>query len=294
MLSHLGEIAALGTAFSWSFGSIFFTFASRQIGAFMVNRLRLTIAFSFIIITHYLIFGRLSPLASSFSWFWLGLSGLIGFTIGDTLLFRAFVLLGPRLTMLVMSLVPVFGSILARIFLNETLSQAKILAILITLFGITWAIGKRNGGRPTNYRFGIISALGAAFCQALGLFASKKGLGNNLSPISGNLIRVLVGTTTLWLFPLFWRNLGKTFKKLQDRNIFLPLLGGAIFGPFLGVGLSLIAIQRTKIGIASTLMALPPVILIPLSRWIFKERISLSAIFGTIIAFLGVALIFLL
>jgi len=70
------------------------------------------------------------------------------------------------------------------------------------------------------------------------------------------------------------------------------MCGGALFGPFIGVWLSLVAVQYAYVGIASTLMALPPIFLIPLSWWIFREKISLVAIVGTIIAVIGVALIF--
>jgi len=296
LLPRLGEVAALGTALSWSFGSIFFTIASQEIGAFTVNRLRLTLALFLIMITHLLFFGRLFPPGTSLNWFWLGLSGFIGFTIGDTFLFQSFVLLRPRSTMLLMSLVPVFGAIIAWLFLKETISGLKILAGLITISGIIWAIWdkRKEDEKGSDYQLGIIFGLGAAFCQAFGLFASKKGLGNNFPALSGNLIRVLTGTITIWLLPFFWRNLRKTLMRLKEKRVGLAILGGAFFGPFLGVGLSLVAIQNTAIGIAATLMALPPVILIPLSHWIFKERITISAILGTLVAMTGVSLIFLL
>jgi drug/metabolite transporter (DMT)-like permease len=57
--------------------------------------------------------------------------------------------------------------------------------------------------------------------------------------------------------------------------------------------LSLVAIKYANIGIASTLMALPPVFLIPLSNWIFKERVSTASVLGTILSLVGVAIIFL-
>jgi len=88
--------------------------------------------------------------------------------------------------------------------------------------------------------------------------------------------------------------MASTVKKLKDRKAALTMYGGAFFGPFLGVWLSLVAVQYAYIGIASTLMALPPIILIPLSRRVFKEKISLSAILGSIVAVVGVALIFLI
>ena len=297
MHNYIGELAALGTALSWSVGSIFFTISSRLMGHNVVNRLRLTLGLLLLIIAHFFVFGRLLPSGvTHFHWFWFGLSGIIGFAIGDTLLFKSFVLIGARLAMLMMSVVPIFGTIFAWLFLHEFLNLTDILAIIITLAGISWVIlGRENKKHEQRQYFtGVICGLGGAFCQALGLILSKKGLENNFSALSANIIRIFVATIAIWIFALFRGEMTSTVKKLKDRKAALTMYGGAFFGPFLGVWLSLVAVQYAYVGIASTLMALPPIILIPLSRRVFKEKISLSAILGSIVAVVGVALIFLL
>jgi drug/metabolite transporter (DMT)-like permease len=55
----------------------------------------------------------------------------------------------------------------------------------------------------------------------------------------------------------------------------------------------LVAIQHAEVGVASTLMALPPVILLPASHFLFKERFSWHAVAGTVLAMAGVAVLFL-
>jgi drug/metabolite transporter (DMT)-like permease len=297
MTNFIGETAALCTALCWSFGSVCFTISSRRIGHNVVNRLRLTIALILLPIAHLIIYGRLfSADATSYHLFWFGLSGLIGFVIGDRMLFKSFVLIGPRLGMLMMSTVPIFGIIIAWIFLHENLGLTDIIAIIITLSGISWVIlQKKNGDHAKgHFPLGILLGIGAAFCQALGLILSKKGLVDNFSALSGNIIRVFVSVIIIWLFPLFKGEIPSTFKKLTDRKATLTLFGGAFLGPFLGVWFSLIAVQYAFVGIASTIMSLPPVLLIPLSYIVFKEKITLGSIFGTIVALTGVALIFLL
>jgi drug/metabolite transporter (DMT)-like permease len=72
------------------------------------------------------------------------------------------------------------------------------------------------------------------------------------------------------------------------------LAGGAFFGPFVGVWLSLLAVRNAPVGIASTLMALSPIILIPLDHWVFDEKISLRSVVGTIVALGGAAVIFVI
>ncbi|UCG92875.1 MAG: DMT family transporter [candidate division WOR-3 bacterium] len=297
MSNYSGEIAALGTALCWSFGSTFFTISSRRLGHHVVNRVRLALALLLLMIAHFVLYGRFVPAhTTTYHWFWFGLSGIIGFAIGDTLLFKAFVLLGARLSMLLMSLVPVFGAIIAWLFLHEILDVTKILAIIITIAGISWVVTERRNAKykKGHYLEGIICGMGGALGQAVGLILSKKGLENDFSALSGNIIRVFAATLILWLIIICRGKIRTTFKQLEDRKGTLAMCGGAVFGPFLGVWLSLVAVQYTFVGIASTLMALPPIFLIPLSHWIFKEKISLGAILGTIVAVIGVTLIFLL
>lgn len=297
MNSWFGEIAALGTALCWSVGSIFFTISSRRIGHHVVNRLRLVVAFILLSITHYAITGQLIPHGvTGYHWFWFGLSGIVGFAIGDTMLFRSFVLVGPRLSMLMMSLVPVFGTLIAWLFLHEVLDLNTILAIIITLIGITCVILSRskNTLKKRHYTIGLLCGVGGAFGQALGLILSKQGLANNFPALDGNIIRIFIAAITVWLFSLFHGTIPTTFRALKDQKAALTMSTGALLGPFLGVWLSLIAVQLTYVGIASTLMALPPVFLIPLSYLVFKEKITLATILGTIVTIIGVALIFLL
>lgn len=297
MSSFAGEIAALGTALCWSFGSIFFTVASRRLGYNVVNRVRLAAALVLLLLAHLISTGHIVPMdVTGYHWFWFGASGIIGFALGDMLLFKSFVMLGTRLAMLLMSLVPVASTLIAWLFLGEVLEMTDILAVSIVIAGIVWVVtGHRTNGLKSNhYAIGILCGIGGAMGQAIGLVLSKQGLAHGYSALSGNIIRVFVATIILWLITLARGRVPYTIQKLRDLKGSRTLLAGSICGPFLGVWLSLIAVQNTYVGIASTLMALPPVFLIPLSHWIFKERVNFAAIAGTCVAITGVALIFLL
>jgi len=128
----------------------------------------------------------------------------------------------------------------------------------------------------------------------LGLTASKIGMGEDLAPLSATVMRMLVAMLVMWAYTLLRGEAQPTFKALGDKKASLATLGGSFVGPFIGVWLSLVAVKLTPVGIASTLMALPPVLVLPLSYWVFKEKISLQAIAGTAVAIGGVALLFLL
>ncbi len=297
MLSYLGELAALGTSLSFSVGSTMFTAAGRRIGPLVVNRVRLVFAVIFLSIFHWITLGKLIPFdAAPERWFWLGLSGIIGLVLGDILLFQAFVLIGPRLSMLMMSLAPIIAALQAWIFLDETLTGGKIFGILLTLAGIGWVVMEGSGQNRDDrvYGRGILLGFGAAIGQATGLVLAKNGLGGEFSPISANLIRVLAAVIPLWALAFFQDQVKETLQALRaDRKGSLFIVGGAFLGPFVGVSLSLFAIQRVEVGVASTLTALPPIFLLPISYFFFKERFGWGAIAGTILAMAGVAALFL-
>jgi drug/metabolite transporter (DMT)-like permease len=297
MNAHLGETAALGTAMCWSFGSIMFTISSRRIGHIVVNRLRLVFSLALLLATHLAITGTFLPShTTSYHIFWFSISGIVGFAAGDTLLFRSFMLVGPRIGMLMMCLAPVFGALIAWLFLNQILATTDVVAIAVTLIGICWVVlGRRTHEHELpHYSLGILCGIGGAFGQALGLVLSKKGLDTGYSTLAGNIIRISAATIIMWALAIGRRRAKPTVHAMHDKKAALTTFGGAFFGPYLGVWLSLVAVQHTYIGIAATLMALPPIFLIPLSRWFFKERITSSTLLGTIVAVAGVALIFLL
>jgi drug/metabolite transporter (DMT)-like permease len=298
--AHLGEIAALATALCWSATAIFFAIASRRAGSIQVNRMRLLFALLFLVATHTLVTGRLLPLdAGAPRWIWLGLSGIIGLALGDAFLFQSYVEIGARLGSLMMSLAPVLSALLAGLFLGERLAPLQWLGVFVTVGGVGWVLMERNpqeqvrADRKRHVR-GILLGLGAATGQAVGLILSKIGLGTDFSPLSANLMRVLVAATAIWFVALLQRQARPTFEKVrQDSATLRATIFGAFFGPFIGVWLSLFAVQRTAIGVASTLIALPPVFLVPISHYFFHERIGWQAIAGTIVAFAGVGLLFL-
>jgi drug/metabolite transporter (DMT)-like permease len=293
-----GEIAGIFTAICWAFTSSFFAMSGSIIGSVNVNRLRLAFAAGMLIITHYFYFNSFLPLdASPERWFWLGLSGLVGFVIGDAMLFEAFVIVGARISMLLMSLVPIMSALFAWLFLGEILTLFEIFVICVTVGGILWVVVDKN--RDTNWvkgkrlLLGISLGIGGAMGQTFGLILSKKGLEGGYSTLSGNLIRVICAFILIWILALLRGKIKSTICSLKNKKALYTLSAGSFFGPFLGVWLSLVAIKYARIGIASTLISTTPIFLIPISYWLFKEKITMQTILGTVIAIAGVAILIL-
>jgi drug/metabolite transporter (DMT)-like permease len=202
--------------------------------------------------------------------------------------------------MLMMALAPVFGALLAWVFLGETLELGEIIGIGITLFGIMIVIAERSGNGQVEltdrrrYRIGLLCGLGGALGQAGGLVLSRIGMGMDYPPLSANLIRLLIAVIVVWGFAAVNRQVGSSYRTLRANPRALALLtGGAILGPVLGVWLTLVAVQNTSIGVALTLASLMPIFLIPISYAVFGERITRRAVGGTLITFVGTVILFL-
>jgi drug/metabolite transporter (DMT)-like permease len=204
MSAYLGELAALATSVLFSASSTVNTLAGRKVGASVLNRTRLVLAIAWLILAHALLRIPLPLLAGPERWFWLSVSGIVGLAIGDAFLFQAFIWIGPRLSMLLMSLAPAISAILAWILLGEVLSPGQWAGMALTTFGIVWVISDRKGNSRQNhiakehYMSGILFGLGAAVGQALGLVLAKRGMFGDFSAISGTLIRMLAAALILW------------------------------------------------------------------------------------------------
>ena len=297
-MPYLGEIAALGTSFCWAAGSILFAFAGRMIGSYNVNKLRIPLAAVFLSLILLLFYGELFPGGmNNHALIYLTISGIIGLAIGDTFYFRCLVILGAREGSLMMSLAPVITAAFAFVLIGETLSLMALAGILVTLAGVAWVTTdkkeNKSDSREGSKLVGVLMGVGGAAGQALGLVLAKEGMGESFNPMSATLIRMIAATLAIWLFAVLRGEAASTIKTLPNRKVLLALIGAAILGPTIGVWFSLVAVKYTEAGIAATLMSTFPVVIIPMLMIVHKERPSLRALFGAIVAVAGVAMLFL-
>lgn len=298
-IPYLGELAGLATAMFFAGGASFFTLGSRLAGSQVVNRTRLLAATIILLSIHTLLYGTAIPAADGQRWLWLGLSGVIGLALGDAALFQAFVQLGTRITILVFSTAPVFAAILGFVLFRESLTPLQILGMLVSLGGVLWVVSDNEGQERSNseqrtYLLGVVFAFLAALGQALGAITAKYGLVGDFPALSAQVMRMLVATLAIWLFTLLRGHIRETYQTLQAKPKALTLLLiGSLFGPVTGVWLSLVSIQNTQVGVASTLIAMVPIFLLPIGYFVFKEKVSSRSILGTLVALAGVAILFL-
>jgi drug/metabolite transporter (DMT)-like permease len=246
--AHLGETAALLTAIFWTVTALSFEAAGKQIGALTLNLLRLIVGFIFLSLFSYFYRGFLFPVdATPQTWLILILSGLLGFVFGDFCLFQAFILIGARISMLIMALAPLFTALIGWIIIGERLTSMNWLGMAVTLAGIALVVLKKEDHKQADGSvtrkhvklplWGLVLALGGAVGQAAGLVLSKYGM-KLYDPFASAQIRVLAGILGFAVIFTLLRHWKEAPRAIRQRKPMIQLSVGAFFGPFLGVSFS--------------------------------------------------------
>jgi drug/metabolite transporter (DMT)-like permease len=312
---HIGELAALGTAFCWTASALTFERATARVGSLAVNLYKLAFALCFLMVFCTFWRGQVLPFdAPAETWFYLGLSGLAGFTLGDIFLFTSYSLVGSRMATLFQALVPPLTAIIGFVFLGERLSALNLLGMTLTVGGIaTVILGRKPGadaekpaeadggsrpsagkaaGERSRWIKGLVYAFIGAVGQAVGLILSKRGIGT-YDAFAATQIRIIAGLAGFAVLASIMKRWKPVVNTLRDGRSVKFIFAGSIVGPCIGVSLSVLAVQLTTAGAASTIMALVPVLIIPPTVLFMKQKTSIREIAGALVAVGGVALFFL-
>lgn len=312
MTNYIGEIISLGVACSWTVAALSSEVGSRRLGVFVMNVWRMLLALLFSVCLMWLTMGEPFPLyAGAEAWSWLLLSGVVGYFFGDWCLFNSYLTIGSRYGQLFMTLAPMFAALSAWVSIGQTLSAGSLIAMSVTIVGISISVL----GRGNHHKFsiqlpakGVLYGIGAGMGQGVGLVLSKIGLDyytadvpvavlpqvENYLPFGANLIRCLAGLLCFTIWLLVRGEGSKMRTSIHNHKGMLAMLTAVISGPFVGVGFSLMAVQYTAAGIASTIMATTPILILLPSYYLFHQRITWKGFIGACISVVGVSLFFLL
>ena len=305
-MTYIGELISIGVAFSWTATALLSEFGSKRLGNLTLNVLRMGLALVFSLVLFMIVIGNpLPPGASAEAAGWMLLSGVVGYVIGDFCLFQCYIIIGSRYGQLFMTLAPLAAALMAWITLGQQMTGMSILAMLITLAGIGISVLGRGEHHKVGLKLplnGVLFAIGAAMCQGIGLVLSKIGMDHYeaaanmpewLVPFSANFYRCVAGIIGFTLLLYFRKGLDPLREAMHDKKGLAVAMATTVFGPFVGVGFSLMAVQYTAAGIASTLMAMTPIIILLPSYWLFHQKITWRAVAGAVISVVGVSLFFL-
>ena len=318
MTAHTGEIISFIVAISWTLTALSFEYASKKIGALSLNIIRLLMAMVMLGITLFLTTGAPFPVnAGGKAWLWLSLSGLVGYVFGDFCLLNAYVIIGSRFGQLFMTLAPPTAAIAGFIMLGQKLSLTAIAGMAICLAGIALSvIGRSDSGDKDGHHHrklnislpmkGVLFGIGAGIGQGVGLVLSKIGMNhymesvqpvpdleNLIIPFASTQVRAISGLAGFLIIMMIQKKGKNLISSFKDGKSMAAAASGTFFGPFLGVSLSLLAVNYTNAGIASTIMALTPILIILPSKLIYKEKVTVKQVSGAIISVAGASLFFI-
>jgi len=322
-MAYLGELISLGVAFSWTIAALASEVGSKRLGVFVMNVWRMGLALLFSAVLMWLTLGEPYPVYASLeTWLWLLLSGVVGYFFGDWCLFNSYLTIGSRMGQLFMTLAPMFTALSAWVMIGQTLSWTALLAMAVTLFGIAISVLGRDAHHHVALNLplkGILYGIGAGLGQGVGLVLSKIGVDHyvhdvesssmlnvqcsmfnvqcsveSVLPFASNMIRCVAGLACFSAWLILSGHAGRMRESLKEHRGLLAMLIAVLSGPFIGVGFSLMAVQFTAAGIASTIMAMTPIIILLPSRWLFHQPITPRAVLGAVISVIGVSLFFLL
>ena len=328
----VGEILSIGVAISWTATALFAEVASKRIGSLPLNVARMVFSLLLFFITLWVIMGVPYPrFADASTWGWLLLSGVVGYVLGDYCLFQGYILIGSRFGQLFMTLSAPAAAITGRLLLGEQMRPLAIVGMCVTLAGIALSILSKNdgtqaaGAHASPFRLklplkGVLYACGAGICQGIGLVLSKggmeayhaaiatQGLDGQLVPdgallpiplylslpFAATMIRTFIGLAGfLLLLMLFSKDgAGQLRRAARDRKSMLCAFASTFFGPFFGVSLSLLAAQYTSTGVAQTLFALTPILIISPATLLFHQRVTVREVIGACVSVTGACLFF--
>jgi drug/metabolite transporter (DMT)-like permease len=298
-------LAALLTTLLFSISAICGQRSAKQIGGVEANFWRICAAAVFLAIWANFFGTRMNGEALPI----FALSGLMGIGLGDTAYFQALTRLGTRRTVLVMQCFTApIAALIEWLWLGTKLNAGEILFIAVILAGVAVAMAPGEHLEIPHHRllegigFGLLAALGGA----LGAVLSRKGYavafaaGEHPDPGTTGYQRVLGGALVpaIILLAAKWRSAhahggvfeSKTFQISREKwgRIWPWVVGNALAGQTLGVTAMQWALEKTPTGIVTAIIAMTPVVVLPMTRIMDNEKIGMRSLAGAVIGVAGV------
>ena len=309
-MQFVGEIISLVVAVSWTVTALFAEVGSKRLGSLQMNVIRMVLSLLMLGTTLWWFTGSPVPLyADGKAWFWLSLSGFVGYLLGDYCLFNSYIWIGSRFGQLFMTLAPPTAALFGWMLLGETLAWNALLGMLVTLTGIGISVLNKGTSNKLSLKLplkGVLFGIGAGVGQGVGLVLSKVGMTHyemsipageemvaDLMPFASTFIRAVTGAVGFLIVMGMQKQFHTLVTCVRDGKGMNAAVWATVTGPFIGVSLSLMAVQYTEAGIASTLMALTPVFIIWPAHFFFGQKVTFKEVVGACISVIGVSLFFI-
>jgi drug/metabolite transporter (DMT)-like permease len=292
----VGELAGLCAAACWAIGSTLFARIG-QGGASPAAMNAVKCSFAFVVLLGAAIVTSGSPwpqrptlVEASL----LGASALVGLAVGDTAYFGALRDLGASRAVLLLSTAPVFAVAVESLWLRRAPPSGELVGVLVTLAGLAIAIARREPSTSGSAHAarGVALGLVAGLAQAIGSLLSRAGTAGGVAPLTASWLRLGVGAAFVLGAGLVAGEARGWVAQLRAPGLLARVLGASVVGTVCGIFLSQVALARSSSGgVASTLLATSPLFALPIAHATGGDRITPRAAIGTLVAFVGVALL---
>lgn len=285
-LNALGALAALGSAASWAIGAFLF----KALGE-VLSPLAMTLAkggCSLVLLGGVMALAGAGPLEGR-SLAILAASGLLGIALGDTFFFQALQGLGPQPLLVLAVLGQVLTIVLAVLCLGEAPVFGTWIGISLVTAGVAIVLhGTLVGAEGTTKLRGVAFGLLAVVCMSASSVVAKAGLGEHSDTIQATFVRMLAGTVGVFGFGMTTRRLSAWVVPFRDWRLVVRFVISVCVVTFGGFWLGIVAFKYTSVAVASTLTSTEPVFALVLAAVLFRERVTVPAVAGTVLTLLGV------
>jgi drug/metabolite transporter (DMT)-like permease len=281
-------LVALASAASWALGTVLWRKIGEEISPFSMNLGKgligsIYLAAAFLVV-------RPAPM-SLHDFLYLGISGLLGITLGDTFFFLSLMHLGPSLSSLMGTLIPVSVAFSAVVFLGERPSLAAWVGIFLTVAGVAWVVSERRPrqGLVESKSWGVTLRLLSVLFMTAGIICAKIGV-RSVPTVQATLVRMVWGVAGLLFWGFFNRQLRAWVAPLRDPRLLRKISLIVFIVVFGGFWLSLLSLKYLDASVAGALGSTAPLFILPIAAIMLGERITVKAGLATAMAVGGVAL----
>lgn len=302
---NTGYLAAFATLFAWTVSTFVLAKLSRLEEPYILNKAALFFSI-FLLGLVVCIVDELAPwqlftFPNASNWLWLGISGIIGKSLGDYFAFRSLRILGARRRSMITTLGPGFTWLFGLLILNEQMNWLGIAAMILTIVSLVLLInssGEKNEVKKENFGMplpGFLYGVAATALTGLAFILSKMTFNeseNDISAFHATWIRIITAFVALAIFDIA-RNKHNRFIKqfVYEKQKAVLLFLGILFGAVLGLSFSLIAITRMNAAAAYTIFSLLPVSVILTGVVFFKKKLTPQSWAYSILAVIGVLIL---
>jgi len=281
-------LVALASAASWALGTVLWRKIGEEISPFSMNLSKGIIGSIFLAAAFLVI--RPVPM-SMHDFLYLGISGLLGITLGDTFFFLSLMHLGPSLSSLMGTLIPVSVAFSAVVFLGERPSPAAWVGIFLTVAGVAWVVNERQPrqGLVESKSWGVTLRLLSVLFMTAGIICAKIGV-RSVPTVQATLVRMVWGVAGLLIWGCLNRQLRAWVAPLGDPQLLRKISLIVFIVVFGGFWLSLLSLKYLDASVAGALGSTAPLFILPIAAIMLGERISMKAGLATAMAVGGVAL----